>query len=56
MVVKPGNEIDFFMAEFFNYCEGKIIVQEIFQEMESPDRMVVSPVHGFLSLKVLGNG
>jgi hypothetical protein len=54
MVVKPGNEIDFFIAEFFNYCERKIIMQEIFQEMESPERMVASPVHGFLSPNGVG--
>jgi hypothetical protein len=50
IAVKRGNEMDFFKAEFFSYCERKIIVQEIFQEMESPESMVLSPYHGFLSL------
>jgi hypothetical protein len=29
-------------------------MQEIFQEMESPERMVASPVHGFLSPNGVG--
>ena len=43
-----------FMAKYFTYCERKIIMQEIFQEMESPERMVASPVHGFLSPNGVG--
>ena len=49
IAVKPGNEIDFFMAKF-SCCECKSTVQKIYQEMESPDSMVLSPFHSFLSL------
>jgi len=42
---------DFFIAGFYIfYCESKSIVQEIFEKMQSPDSMVVSPNNCFLSL------
>lgn len=41
---------DFFMAEFFTFCEYKSIMQEIFQKMQSPESMDTSPNTGFLSL------
>ena len=45
---------DFFMAEFFTYCESKSTLQEICPKMHSPDSIVLSPDHGFLSLNTKG--
>ena len=41
---------DFFMAEFFTYCESKSIIQVIFKKMQSPESRDTSPNNGFLSL------
>ena len=41
---------NFFMAEFFTYGESKSTPREIFQKMQSPDTLDLSPNNSFLSL------